>query len=289
MRKNNSHPLAKVWDYVVIVAASFIYGLGLYAFTVPAKLAAGGVSGIFTIVHYLTGFPVGLGIFLINIPLILAGFFIIGKEFIIKTAVGTLVSSVAIDYIFPAFLPAYEGDRFLSALFGGLLIGLGIGLLYARGGSSGGTDIVCRIIKRKFPFMRIGNISLIVDLIIVAAATVVFKEIEEALLAAVCLFVISFVIDRVVNGVSEGSFVFIITDRKHEVAKRILKDLDRGCTIVESEGAYSSEEKGTILCAVRDNERHKLTDVAHEADPNAFIVVTKATDVLGNGFERSLR
>ncbi len=288
MRK---HPIFKEFlNYIVITVASFIYALGLYSFTVPAQIAPGGVSGLFTAINYLTGFPIGLGTILINIPLLTAGFFIIGKGFIIKSIYATILSSVALDYIYPVLMiPQYHGDRMLASLFGGVLIGAGIGLLYARGGSSGGTDIVCRLIKRRFPFIRIGMISLAIDFVIVVFSTFVFKEIESALYAIVSMYVLSIMIDRIVNGVSEGSFVFVITKKQKEVAKRILTDCDRGCTIVKAEGGYSSEDVGVIVCALRNNERYKLEDVTKEEDPNAFIVVTDATEVLGNGFERGLR
>ncbi len=288
MRK---HPVIKeVFNYLVITAASFIYALGLYSFTVPAQIAPGGVSGLFTAVNYLTGFPIGLATILINIPLLAAGFFVIGKGFIVKSIYATVLSSVALDYIYPLLMvPVYHGDRMLASLFGGVLIGAGIGLLYARGGSSGGTDIVCRLIKRRFPFIRIGMISLSIDFVIVVFSTFVFKEIESALYAIVSMYVLSIMIDRIVNGVSEGSFVFVITKKQKEVAKRILTDCDRGCTILSAEGGYSSEDVGVIVCALRNNERYKLEDVTKEEDPNAFIVVTSATEVLGNGFERGLR
>lgn len=287
MRKNSAWK--RVLDYSAITSAALIYALGLYAFTVPANIAPGGVSGLFTAINYISGFPIGLGMLLVNIPLLIAGFFVIGKEFIVKTAIATVISSVAMDGIFPLFMPVYHGDKFLSALFGGVLIGVGIGLLYSRGGSSGGTDIVCRIIKRKFPFIRIGRISMYVDFVIVAFSTYVFKNIESALYAVVALFVTSFMIDRIVNGMSEGCFAFIITKMNEEVSRGILEECGRGCTVMEALGAYSSEKRGVIICALRDNERYKLTDTVKEIDPDAFIVVTRASEVLGNGFERGLR
>jgi uncharacterized membrane-anchored protein YitT (DUF2179 family) len=285
------HPIIKeIINYIIITAASLIYALGLYSFTVPSQIAPGGISGLFTAVNYLTGFPIGLGTILVNVPLLATGFFIIGKGFIVKSIYATILSSVALDYIYPLLaVPEYHGDRMLASLFGGVLIGAGIGILYARGGSSGGTDIICRLIKRRFPFIRIGMISLGIDFLIVVFSTFVFKEIESALYAVVSMYVMSVMIDRFVNGVSEGSFVFVITKKQKEVAKRILTDCDRGCTILSAEGGYSSEDVGVIVCALRNNERYKLEDVTKEEDPNAFIVVTSASEVLGNGFERGLR
>lgn len=278
----------ELWRYFQVILGSALYTLGLYSFLVPANIAAGGISGILTMVHYLWGFPVGIGYFILNIPLIILGFFKVGKSFIFKTAVSTVVVTAFMDYLFPLFMPVFEGEPLLVCLFGGVISGIGLGLVYSVDGSSGGMDIITRIVKQKYPFMRLGKIMFMFDLLVIAVAAVVYRSLEAALYATVAMYVCSEVIDKMLNGLSEGRFIFIITKKRKEVAAAIINKSSRGCTLLKSEGAYEGTENGVVLCAIRNNETYKITDITKEVDDSAFVVVTNASDILGEGFERNV-
>lgn len=274
--------------YLQVILGSAVYTLGLYAFLVPANIAAGGVSGLLTVINYLSGFPIGIGYLIVNIPLILLGIFKIGKSFIAKTAVSTIVVTLFMDYLFPLFMPVFKGEPLLVGIFGGVLSGFGIGLIYSVGGSSGGMDIICRIIKQKFPFLRLGKIMLIFDIAVIAIAAVVYGNLEAALYATVAMYVSSEVIDKMLNGLSEGRLIFIVTKKYRDVASEIMRKSERGCTLLKSEGAYEGAENGVVLCAIRNSETYKITDITKEVDDSAFVVVTEASDILGEGFERTI-
>lgn len=276
--------------YLQAILGAAVYSLGLYSFTVPNDIAAGGVSGILTMVNHLTGFPVGIGYLLANIPLILLGWWKVGKGFVGKTAAATVTVTVLLDYIYPLFVPKYinQDDTLLVAIFGGLVMGIGLGLIFSAGGSSGGTDIICRIVKKKFPFFPLGKITLSIDIAIIAASALVYGRFEFALYAGVAIYVASEAIDKILNGLAEGKLIFIVTKKYRDVSAAIINKADRGCTILKSEGAYEGAENGVVLCAIRNNETYKITDITKDIDKAAFMVVTEAADVLGEGFERRI-
>ena len=198
-------------DFIYNIAGAFLIAVGIYSFSEKINVAPGGVSGIAIMVKYLTGLPVGGVSLLINIPLLIIAYKFMGKQFTVKTIYAILIYAVVIASIVTPFFPQYEGDRMLGAIFGGVLIGAGLGLVFTRGASTGGTDIIGYLVEKKYPHIPIGKALLFVDCVILAVSVFVFKNIESALYGVVMLYAQSMVINKLVYGAEKGRNLFIIS------------------------------------------------------------------------------
>lgn len=274
-------------DTGIIIIASLIFSLGLHSFVAPANIAPGGVTGIATIISSMTSLSVGLLYGLLNLPLIILGFIFLGKGMMVKTIVSVAVITVATDYVF-GIIPAYEGEKILAALFGGVLFGTGIGLIHLRQGTSGGIDIVNRIIHKKFPHFSMGKIGLAADAVIISASMIIFRSVEAGLFAIVAIFVSGRVIDALFYGGFEGKLLLVFSDKYEEITRKIIEEQERGVTLLHGTGAYSGKDKKIICCASPKSKYIKIKRIVGEVDPDAFIVITKAGEVLGEGFRPNI-
>lgn len=276
-----------VLDYLIIAAGAIIYALSVVVFTSANNIAPGGFTGIATMLNYLFSVPIGMFIFIMNIPLFIWGAYENGIKFLTKTIVGTLLVSIAIDVLTP-IMPVYKGDTILAAIFGGILNGAGLGIIFYRGGSTGGTDIIAVNLHKHFPFLSTGKIIMLTDIVVLAAACFVYHSLESALYAGIAIFVSIRVIDAISYGTSRGNgkLMFIITNKSDEVTEVILNNLKRGVTLLDGEGAYSGEKKRVIMCAVRPQQVFKITKGIKNIDRSAFIIVTTAGAIQGVGFAK---
>ena len=276
-----------VLDYSIIAIGAVLYALSVVVFTSPNNIAPGGLTGIATMLNFMFSLPIGTIMFLMNIPLFIWGAIENGLSFLTKTIIGTAFVSVAIDVLTP-FVPCYTGDTILAAIFGGILNGVGLGFIFYRGGSTGGTDIIALNIHKRMPYISTGNIILIADVITLVMVYFVYNSIESVLYAVVAIFVSIKVIDTISYGTSRGNgkLMFIITNKYSEISKEIMNDLERGVTLLDGEGAYSGEKKRIIMCAVRPQQVFRIQNSVKNIDPNAFIIVTTAGAIRGKGFAR---
>ncbi len=275
-------------DGLFILLGSAAYALSVNVFTAPNHIAPGGVTGVSTLVNYLTGAPIGVTILVINIPLLLAAWRFLGHSYTLKTSVATVVVSVVIDATAP-FLPAFRGDTMLVAVFGGVLAGTGLGLIYMRGATTGGSEVIAGLLERKLPHIPIGRLILLVDAIVVATSAVVYRNLESALYAMILIFVSSSLMDTLIYGQNKGKMLLIMTRKEQEVADDILRTLGRGVTMLNATGAYTGDPRRVLLCAVRPPEVYALRTLVWDRDPDAFLVITSTDDVLGEGFRRPER
>ncbi|MCI5667571.1 MAG: YitT family protein [Oscillospiraceae bacterium] len=276
-----------VIDIAVIIAGSGVYALGVHCFTAPNNIAPGGVTGLATIVSFVTDLNIGMLITVMNIPLLIAGFFLLNRGTMIKTLIGVVVLSVMTDWLLKD-VPVYVADSgggILAALFGGLLMGAGLGIVYGREGTTGGTDIINKIINRFKPEIKLGQISFLVNAAVALSGYIVYKNLDVVLYAIVSVFVQSRVIDGLVYGGLEGKFLMIFSEKPQEIADRLLK-LKRGVTLLSGEGAYSGENRQVVCIAVHKNEYVKVKRIVKQTDPNAFVIITGASEVLGKGFQK---
>lgn len=273
------------FDYLIIAAGAVLYAMSVVIFTSPNNIAPGGLTGVATMLNYMFGLPIGTFIFLMNIPLFIWGAIENGVSFLTKTIIGTAFVSIAID-VLALFLPAYKGDPMLASIFGGVLNGVGLGFIFYRGGSTGGTDIIALNIHKRVPHVSTGNIILIADIATLIMVFFVYKSLESVLYALIAIFISIKVIDSISYGTSRGNgkLMFIITNNYDSVSKEIMQDLERGVTLLDGEGAYSGEKKRIVMCAVRPQQVYKITTSVKKIDPNAFIVVTTANAIRGKGF-----
>jgi len=274
----------KDWkSYAIVLTGSVITSMGVNLFLVPNKIAAGGVTGLATVVYYLTGLPVGIIMLLLNIPLFLIGIKVLGRSFGIKTLFATLSLSLAIDLLAP-FVSSVSDDLLLASIFGGLLVGLGLGLVLKQDASTGGTDLGAKIIHKMISYISVGQLLLIIDAFIVLTAALVFKNYELGLYAVISLFILSRVIDAVIVGVNYTKAVHIISDKPDEISQKLVFEMNHGMTRLSGKGMYSGKEKNVLLCIIRRRDLPHLKSVVSKIDNNAFIFVTDVREVLGEGF-----
>ena len=259
---------------IVIMAVAF------NVFLIPNRIAAGGISGLGIILLYLFNIPVGVTIFAANIPLLILSWRIIGARFVINSLIGAAALSLSIELL--AFLPPLTTDLLLASIYGGILVGIGVGIVFRAQGSSGGTALAARIINHYFG-LTIGQSFLIVDFLIIALA-LVFLDAEVALYALLALFVSSKVTDLVQEGLSFSKAALIISDNTREIAARVLTELERGATEIPAQGAFTGEERRTLLVVLSQQEVSRLKAIVQSTDPKAFVVISNVSEVLGEGF-----
>lgn len=272
-------------DIICIIFGSCSYSVGLHCFSAPNNIVAGGVGGISTLINATTGMDIGILYGIINAPLIIVGFIFLGKKMMFKTFISVIVMTFFTDYGL-ANVPAYQnGDRLLAAIFAGVFFGTGLGIVYLREGTTGGTDIINKLINRKFPHFKLGAIMLGTDAVIIAASMLVYGTVEAGLYAIITIFIGSKVMDLILYGSFEGKMLLIFSDKYHEISEYVMVNLDRGVTWLNATGAYSEKNKQVICCAVHKNEYSKIKRKVKEIDPHAFIIITNAGEVLGEGFQ----
>lgn len=282
-------------SYSLIVLGSFILAAGFVFFISPYKIVPGGVYGIAIVIHYMTkglmswapdGFPIGLMGLILNIPLTIIGIKVLGPRFGIKTIVGFVLSSVFMDIItmYWGEKPLVEGDALLSSIFGGVLVGIGLGMIFKSKATSGGSDIIAMIFA-KYTRLPLGQLMIYVDSAIVLLALVVFADWKIPLYSWIVIFITGKVIDVALEGLSYDKTLFIISDKYAEIRKYIIEDLERGGTYLKGEGMYNGSSKTIIFTVVNRRELAILQEFIHQIDPAAFVTVLEAKEILGEGFK----
>lgn len=265
-------------------AASVLIAISIKSFQAPNQIIGGGVAGIATLVNFLTGLPIGSVSLLMNLPLLLVGYRKIGRRFILSTLRVLVILSITMDYLL-AWLPAYHGNLLLAALFGGVFAGGGYGLVLMRGASTGGIDIIVRMIQKRRPHLSFGNVILMIDLAIVLMAVFVYQNIEVVLYAAVLIFTSTQVIDRMISGADLRKLVIVISKECPQIAKKVLHEISRGATLLRAEGAYTGADTRMMVCVVESQELFRLKSAVRSVDPSAFVIVAEAAEILGQGFK----
>lgn len=273
----------RMWDYIVITAASFIYAASVSLFLDPNSLAPGGVTGISIIFNRITGLETGTWMLIINIPILAVGTWKFGWRFILSTMYCTAVTSLFTNWLTP-YGPVTV-DPLLAALTGGALIAVALGLVFKTGATTGGTDIIIKLLRLRFPHLKTGYLFLITDALIVTGSAFVFKNIDVALYAGLVVLVNSLLLDLVLYGRDGAKMFYIISDCPERIAGRILEELDIGATYISGRGAYSGQEKRVILCVVKKQLSHKAEEIVRQEDPDAFLIVTSATEIFGEGYK----
>ncbi len=275
---------APIIDAIIIILGSGLTALGISCFTVPNNIAPGGVSGLATALAHVIPVSVGVLSLLINIPIFALAYKALGPRPLIKTGIATFFLSFFID-LFTLLPMQYTGNTVIAAVFGGGLMGVGIGLLFTRNMSTGGVDLLSLILKRKRPDISMGSMMMLLDCIIVAIAVLVFGEIEVALYSIVTIFCSSKVVDAIIQGVEFAKVVYIITENGEDVVRKLTLDLGMGVTQVFARGGYTGRDKMMIMTVARRTELADIHKIVHECDASAFVIYIDATEVRGEGFK----
>lgn len=267
------------------ILGAFIMAVGVSLFLLPNQLSSGGIAGIATITYYLFHVPMGTIILLINVPLFLFSIFKIGKNFFIKSLIGTVSLSAFID-ILDKVEPLTQ-DRFLACVYGGIIIGVGTAILLKANSSTGGTDLVSYVAREYKPTIRSSNIIMILDIIIVTLNMIFFKEIEIGLYSAIAIYLMGKIIDILFEGIYFTKLMIIISDKNEEISRQIEEKVQRGTTGLYGKGMYTGKEKLVLMCAASRGDISKIKVVARKIDPNSFIVITNSREVVGLGFKKN--
>lgn len=277
-----------IFKYLCVTLGALLYATAISLFLNPNQLAPGGVSGIAIILKEV--FPmlpgVGMLILIINIPIIIIGIWKFGIKFILSTLYTLIISSVMID-VLPIVLniDAVTKEPILAAIIGGALFGMSMGIMFRLETTTGGMDIIVKIIRQKKPHLRTGQLFLILDFFILVASALAFRNIEVALFAGIAIYVSSVVMDKTLYGGDQATLVYIISERRKIIAVRMLEELDLGVTFVQGMGAYSNEHTEVIMCVMRKQNLVKVRNIVKETDSNAFMIVSSANEVFGEGFK----
>lgn len=276
-----------VADILVMILAAVIYSLGVHFFITPNDIAPGGVTGVAIILDKFCGIGVGTLIFLINIPLIIMGFILLNKITMLKTMITVALITIFTE-LAERFVPVYDasnGNGIIAAIFGGAAMGVGLGLGYNRESTSGGTDILTKIIGKYHSEFKLGGIQAALDGVVVMLGFLVFRDVNTVLFAAVAIFVQSKLTDTIVYGSQESRFMLIFSENSKKIAEEILKQ-SNGATLFKGEGAYSGNERLVLATAVHRSNYSRVKRIVKTADPKAFVITTSANEVYGEGFTK---
>ena len=270
----------RFFSYVQILIGSLIAGAAYPLFMTPNRIAPGGITGIATILNHLLAWPVGTVTLILNIPLFLVGYRAMGKIFAFRSLLATVFFSLFID-ILP--LKPMTDDPLLGTLFGGVMLGIGLGLIMRGGATTGGSDMVARMVNKRFQFISVGSFLFALDFAVVLAAGFLIGT-TEALYAMINIFLTAKVMDAVIIGFSSNKACFVISSRWQEISARILKEMNRGVTQLISRGGYTGTERPTLLCVISRTEIMSLKRILREEDENAFVIIVEAHEAIGDGF-----
>jgi len=270
-------------DFTGILVGAVILAVGMNMFMIPNMLAPGGISGFAVVLYHLFQLPVGLTIILLNIPLFIVGYLVLGSRVVLQSLLGTVLFSIAVEATAP-FLPAATDDLLLASVYGGVVMGVGVGLVFRYRGSTGGTGLLSLILA-KAKGISPGQAMFWGDIVVLASAVFVFGG-EAAMYATLALFVSVKVIDAILEGLGLAKSVIIITDQGEKINKRLLYELGRGVTWLEGHGGYTKETREVLLCVVTRQQTAQLKGIIHQVDPDAFVIIGNATEVHGEGFKK---
>ena len=266
-----------------VLFGSFLYAAAIQYFLMPNAIPMGGISGIAMIINRFTDWPVGIMIIAMNVPLFLISAKKLGVQFMVASLFGMIASSVMID-VLAARPHVLTTDPFLTCIYGGILLGIGLGIVYRAGATTGGSDIIAKLMRKKYAHINLGTFILIIDILIIGTYAIVFDKWESALYALIAMFLGSKLIDIVLYGASASKMCYIISDHSEEVKSFILEKLDKGVTILDGYGGYSGDKKKVLLCVIHPRQIVEIRAAVKNIAPDAFIIITDAKEVFGQGF-----
>lgn len=282
MKKNKGKELTI--DIAADIVGNMLIAIGVYNFAANSGFSVAGISGIALIFYHLFGLPIGVMTVVLNIPIVLMCYKLLGKDFLLRSLRTMIIAWPLMDIVAP-MLPVYSGDRMLSAICVGVFSGLGYALIYLRNSSTGGADFIIMSVRALKPHLSIGKIAFITDVVIVGLGGVLFGDTDSIIYGLILTYILSTVVDKVMYGIDAGKMTLIVTDHSKEVAAKIDEMTERGCTFLRGVGSYSGEDKMVVMCACSNKEMHKVHKAVKEVDNRAFLITMESNEVRGEGFK----
>ncbi|MCI8712306.1 MAG: YitT family protein [Ruminococcus sp.] len=273
------------YDIFVDILGGILAGVGIYSFAASAGFPLAGISGIALIFYRLFGVPIGLGTILLNIPIVLFSYKVLGRRFLLRSLQSIVISSLILDYVVPLF-PVYDGNRMLAAVCTGVFSGLGYAVIFMNHSSTGGMDFVSVAIRKKHPYLSLGRIVFVLDVLVVLLGGLVFKDVDATIYGLIITYLLSAVIDKMMYGIDAGKMTLIVTDKGRDVAACIDQYAGRGSTIWKGSGAYSGQEKDVVMCACNNKQMYEIRKKVKEIDGKAFTIIMESNEVVGEGFKK---
>ena len=266
----------RIKDMMYDFAGAFLQALGIWCFIEPCMIAPGGVSGMALLINHLTKFPVGIMTLLLNIPLLISSYVCLNRRMTGKTIQTVFIMSLVLDGFVAPLFPQYAGDKLISSVFGGILAGVGMALVFMRDSTTGGGDILAKLLQKRFPYMHTGYALMMIDVVVIGASVLVFGKLEAALYGLISM--------AILYGMNKGAMVMIHSEKNREIADEIMERLNRGTTFFKSVGGYSKKEGETLLCVIDRKQFYLIKEIAYAHDPRAFVVVSETKETYGEGF-----
>lgn len=282
MKKNKGKELTI--DIAADIVGNMLIAIGVYNFAANSGFPVAGISGIALIFYHLFGLPIGVMTVVLNIPIVLMCYKLLGKDFLLRSLRTMIIAWPLMDIVAP-MLPVYSGDRMLSAICVGVFSGLGYALIYLRNSSTGGADFIIMSVRALKPHLSIGKIAFITDVVIVGLGGVLFGDTDSIIYGLILTYILSTVVDKVMYGIDAGKMTLIVTDHSKEVAAKIDEMTERGCTFLRGVGSYSGEDKMVVMCACSNKEMHKVHKAVKEVDNRTFLITMESNEVRGEGFK----
>jgi len=279
----NSKALRFLLAYLKITIGAAIYSAGFQFITFPNAIPTGGLTGIAMILNYLWAFPVGTATIIMNVPLFIYAWKKFGFQFMLASLVGMFLSSALVD-VFSLFPIIVTREPLLAAVYGGVIKGFGLGLVYSAGGTTGGADIIAKFLRKRYTYINFGTLILAMDVVVITAYAIVLNKTDSAMYGIITMFVTSKLVDLVLYGAVTSKACYIISERAKEISGAINENLHRGVTLLSGEGAYTGESKKVILCVIKTQQIVELRKIVLGIDDKAFVIVTEAREVFGLGF-----
>lgn len=271
------------FKYAIIIFGSLMFGLSVNLFTLPSKIVTGGVSGIATVLYFLYGWSPGMVVALTNVVIGLIAYKELGMNFIADSLVGIIAIPLFME-LTSGFPPVCD-DIMLNCIFGGILCGIGIGLTFSQGSTTGGTDIVSRISQKKMPHFSVGSLLGAIDFFIIFVSYLVFGDIELTMYGIITLYISTWIIDEIIRKLNSAVVTYIVTTKGEQMKKSVFKELNRGITVIEAKGGYSNTEKEILMCVMKKKELEKLKNIMNDVEEKSFVIVSPLTEVQGEGFK----
>lgn len=272
-------------DILIDIVGGILIAIAVYNFSLNAEFPMTGFAGIAIIIYHLFGLPIGITTMILNIPVAIGCYRILGRDFFIRSIKSIVITSVIMDVLAP-MLPVYNGDRMLAAICTGLFSGLGYALIYMRNSSTGGSDFIIMTIKTLRPHLSLGKISFSLEIIIILMGGLLFRDADGLIYGMLINYLLSAVVDKVMYGIDSGKLTLIVTDHGQELADMIDELSGRGSTLLKGVGSYSKEEKQVVMCACNNKQMYTIKKLAKKIDPAVFTVIMESNEVVGEGFKK---
>lgn len=275
-------------DIIVDIFAGLLIAVGIYNFAFDADFPVEGFSGIAIILYHIFHLPIGVGLFVLNIPAAIFSFKLLGRMFFLKSIKTIVITSIIMDHVAP-LLPIYTGSRLLAAICMGVFCGIGYAMVFMRGSSSGGQDFISVPIRKMMPHITLGTISIVQNILIILLGTIlIFRDVDGLIYGIIATWLISAVMDRIMYGTDKGKLTLIVTENGLEIAEQIDKYSGRGSTILKGIGSHSKEKKDVVMCACNNKQMYTIKKMVRKADPDAFTIIMESNEVIGEGFKNEV-